>query len=84
MAASERADKASLIRTHLFPLLGRMPAAAQEQLLAQLEIHTHVRRAVAGQYLEEPGPSGEGMAFLLPYAIAHSFELMMVNGDAGA
>ncbi len=84
MASFERADKANLIRTHLFPLLGRMPAAEQEPLFAQLEIQTHVRRAVAGQYLEEPGPSAEGMAFLLPQAIAHSFQLMVVDGHTHA
>lgn len=82
MAIPHEPDKASLVQKHLFPQLGAMPASDRERLAAQLDSLVHIRRAVAGQYLEEPGPSDEGMAFLLPDSIAHSFQVMDADGEA--
>lgn len=69
-------ERTILIQQYLFPLLGNLPSAISSRLAAQLEARVQLRKAVAGQYLEEPGPYDEGMAFLLPASIAHSFQVL--------
>lgn len=82
MANSEDPDKTSLIERHLLPQLGSMTPADKQQLRERLQDYARVRRVVAYQYLEEPGPSTEGLAFLLPDSLAHSFH--MVEDEGGA
>lgn len=74
--STNRHKKTTLIREHLFPLLGSLSEADTSALSTQLDIHAQMRSAVPGQYLEEPGPSDEGMAFLLPESMAHSFQIL--------
>lgn len=74
--STNNTKKTTLIRQHLFPLLGELPPSLSNQLADLLDIHVQLRTAVAGQYIEEPGPQDEGKAFLLPDSIAHSFQLL--------
>lgn len=75
-------EAAKWINNYLLPLLGRLPQAQAIHICQALIPHTRVLHAVAGEYLEEPGPASEGRALLLPHAIAHSF--VSLSGADGA
>lgn len=74
-------ERASLISNHLLPLLGRLPEEQADRIAQALLPNTRVLHAVAGEYLEEPGPASEGRALLIPHGIAHSFVSLSANGQ---